>query len=211
MSLAKLLIVEDEVLARSALASALEYAGFEVVGSTSSASSAIEISKKSMPEIALLDIDLGPGPTGIDVAIALRKIQPRLGIVFLTSYLDPRFSNAVNLALPRGSRYVAKQDLGGISKVAAVLLQAKFQPDATVPTGSKSSDLSDHQIAVLKLLAQGKSNSEIAKQLSITEKAAEHLITRIAKTLGLSRDSSQNLRVQLMRAFAKYAGKDLPQ
>jgi DNA-binding NarL/FixJ family response regulator len=209
--LANLLIVEDEVLARTTLATALEYGGFQVVGSVASAPAAIEVAKEFLPEVALLDLDLGLGPTGIDVAIALRKLNPRIGIVFLTTFVDPRFSKAENLTLPKGSRYLSKQDIGGISKVASTILQAKFHPLTREPTPSRPSELNEHQIAVLKLLAAGLSNLEIGKQLGVSEKAVEHLITRIAKTLGIARDKSQNLRVQLMRKYSTFVGKDLPE
>lgn len=209
--LASLLIVEDEILARTTLATALVHGGFQVVGSVSSAPAALEVAKEFLPEVALLDLDLGLGPTGIDVAVALRKLIPRIGIVFLTTFLDPRFSKADNLTLPRGSRYLSKQDTGGISKVASTILQAKFHPLTGDAMASKASELNEHQIAVLKLLAAGLSNLEIAKKLGVSEKAVEHLITRIAKTLGIARDKSQNLRVQLVRKYSAFVGKDLPE
>lgn len=211
MSLASLIVVEDDVLTRAALTTSLEFAGFTVAASVSSAADALAASQQSKAEVALLDLDLGPGPTGIDIAIALRRENPRIGIVFLTSFLDPRFSRAESTSLPKGSRYITKQDLGGLSKVASTLLQAKFQPLTPSSEGPKASPLSDQQISVLKLVASGLSNSEIAKKLSVSEKAVEHLITRTAKTLGISREGNLNLRVQLMRHFAQLIGKGLPE
>lgn len=211
MSLASLIVVEDDALTRAALTTSLEFAGFTVAASVSSAADALAASQQSKAEVALLDLDLGPGPTGIDIAIALRRDNPRIGIVFLTSFLDPRFSRAESTALPKGSRYITKQDLGGLSKVASTLLQAKFQPLAPSPEGPKASTLSDQQISVLKLVASGLSNAEIAKKLAVSEKAVEHLITRTAKALGISREGNLNLRVQLMRHFAQLIGKGLPE
>lgn len=211
MSLANVILVEDDALTRASLTTALEFAGFKVVASVLDAGSAIEASQNSEVEVALLDLDLGPGPTGIDIAVALRKIHPRIGVVFLTSFLDPRLSRAENTALPKGSRYLTKQDLGGLSKVATTLLQAKFQPLAGGAETPKSSGLTDQQIAVLKLVAAGLNNAEIANKLAVSEKAVEHLITRTARVLGVTREGNLNLRVQLMRHYSSLIGKGLPE
>ena len=211
MSLATVILVEDDALTRASLTTALEFAGFTFAASVSDAASALEASHNSEVEVALLDLDLGPGPTGIDIAVALRKIHPRIGIVFLTSFLDPRLSRAENTALPKGSRYLTKQDLGGLSKVATTLLQAKFQPLTGGAELPKSSNLTDQQIAVLKFVAMGFNNAEIANKLAVSEKAVEHLTTRTAKVLGISREGNLNLRVQLMRHYSQLIGKGLPE
>lgn len=211
MSLANVILVEDDALTRASLTTALEFAGFTVVAPVSDAAAALDASHHAEVEVALLDLDLGPGPTGIDIAIALRKINPRIGIVFLTSFLDPRLSRAENTALPKGSRYLTKQDLGGLSKVATTLLQAKFQPLSGSAEMPKSSGLTDQQIAVLKLVAAGLNNAEIAKKLAVSEKAVEHLITRTARVIGITREGNLNLRVQLMRHYSRLIGRGLPE
>lgn len=211
MSLARVLIVEDDSLLRSTLAAALEASGFSIHAAVANAPDAVTASGIDQVEVALLDIDLGLGPTGVDVANALRKQLPRVGIVFLTSYLDPRFSHASSASLPTGSRYITKQDLGGINKVATTLLQARYQPLAPLRPQTKiSQDLSDQQIEALKLVAEGLNNQEIASRLAISEKGVEHLITRTARALAIGREGGLNLRVQLMKSFAKFVGKELP-
>ena len=211
MSLARVLIVEDDSLLRSTLAAALEASGFSIHAAVATAPDALKSAGLDQVDVALLDIDLGLGPTGIDVANALRKHLPRVGIVFLTSYLDPRFSRASSATLPIGSRYITKQDLGGINKVATTLLQARYQPLAPIrPLAKVAQDLSDQQIEALKLIAEGLSNQEIANRLAISEKGVEHLITRTSRALGIGREGGLNLRVQLMKSFAKFVGKELP-
>lgn len=210
MALAKLIIVEDDVLTREALASSLEFAGFQIISAVATASAALEAARSESPEVALLDLDLGLGPTGIDIAHALRKEKPRIGIVFLTSFADPRLSRSANTQLPVGARYLTKQQVEGLSRVATTLLQAKFQPLASNPTIIFKTELSDHQISALKLLVAGLNNSEIAQKLGVSEKAVEHSITRIARTLGVSRVGNMNLRVGLLRHYSQLIGKALP-
>jgi DNA-binding NarL/FixJ family response regulator len=211
MPLARILIVEDDPLLRSSLAAALEASGFDIRTSVATAREAVAAVDADGVDVALLDIDLGVGPTGVDVANALRKLLPRVGIVFLTSYLDPRFSRANSATLPVGSRYITKQDLGGITKVATTLLQAKYQPLTPVkPQSHSAQGLSEQQIEVLKLIAEGLNNGEIANRLAISEKGVEHLITRTSRALGVGREGGLNLRVQLLKSFARFVGKDLP-
>ena len=80
MNRAKVLVVEDDNFTRSTLVAAIRTQGIEVVGSASNARDALAIQARYAPDIAMLDFDLGPGPTGIDVAHALRSRQPNLGI-----------------------------------------------------------------------------------------------------------------------------------
>lgn len=85
-----ILIVEDDNFARMALTETLTRHGMRVVGACSTAAQALKIHREKRPRAALLDLDLGRGPTGIDAAAAMRRDNPAVGIVFLTSYRDPR-------------------------------------------------------------------------------------------------------------------------
>ncbi|NBO09918.1 MAG: response regulator, partial [Actinobacteria bacterium] len=84
----KILVLEDDPFTRSTLTGALEHEGVEVGLSTGSAREALEFAKKHAIDAALLDLDLGAGPTGIDVAHALRRHLPHLGLVLLSSFAD---------------------------------------------------------------------------------------------------------------------------
>ncbi|MFM1784698.1 MAG: hypothetical protein RLZZ579_975 [Actinomycetota bacterium] len=209
MALASVLILEDDSFARTTLEASLELAGFETKA-VSNAKSAIGAVRQSTFEVALLDIDLGPGPTGIDVAHALRNLNPLFGLVFLTSFSDPRLSKAGNLMLPKGARYLSKPNLKDISSLGSLILQAKFHPLAKTGDERTVIALSDHQLEVIKLVAAGLSNSEIAKKLSISDKAVEHVVTRICKELGITNSSEVNSRVLMVRAYSDLTGKSLP-
>lgn len=210
MGLASVLVVEDDTFSATTLEAALLLAGFDVLATANNARQALNALNNSKIDVAVLDIDLGPGPTGIDVAHALREQNPTIGLVFLTSFTDPRLSRSGTLALPKGARYSAKQELKDLRALGAQILQAKFHPLSTDPNGATQHALNSHQIEILKLVAAGATNTEIARQTRSSEKAVEHTIARIAKSLGLERSPEHNARVQLVRAFADLTGKSLP-
>ena len=95
----RLILVEDDAFTRATLGDALAHQGFNVKARVATASEALAAQKDFDPQVAVLDLDLGIGPTGIDVAIALRSNNPKIGIGFLTTYKDPRLieSNLPNL------------------------------------------------------------------------------------------------------------------
>jgi DNA-binding NarL/FixJ family response regulator len=70
--------------------------------------------------------------------------------------------------------------------------------------------LTSQQISVVKLVATSATNSEIARQLDVSEKAIEHMISRINEGLGLEKSTAINSRVQLVRKFAELTGGQLP-
>ena len=110
MSLANVLIVEDDTYLRSLSLVSFESAGLHVVVATSRAGEAIEAVKNQLVDVAVLDLYLGPGPTGIDIAVSLRAINPQIGLVFLTSFSDPRLLDSQS-ELPAGSIYLTKSKI----------------------------------------------------------------------------------------------------
>ena len=95
MALARVILIEDDLFTRSTLSALLAHRGFEVVGQTESVEEALMIQGLYSPEVALIDLDLGPGPNGIDVAAALRKVNPNIGVVMLTTFMDQFSCNYV--------------------------------------------------------------------------------------------------------------------
>lgn len=204
----KVLVVEDEAFARSALMTILTSKGFEVVAGCEGAEEALHILRMSMPEVMVVDLDLGPGPNGIDLAHAARGINPKLGIVFLTSYSDPRFADPQNLDIPEGSMYLTKGKLSDVSTLVTAILQVRHLPN--LPRRSAHSEtisLTDSQVEILHLVSSGLTTAAIADKLDISEKAVEASLSKIHKTLGLTRNPKLNPRIQLARAFYALTGK----
>ena len=203
------IVVEDDSFTRLSVVAALEQSGIEVVSQVATAAEALNDAAKYHPEVALLDLHLGAGPTGIDVAQAFRRKNPKIGIVFLTSYDDPRLLHPSLPQMPAGSQYLTKRSVTDLN----VLLHAindsiSTKRSATQKTLPAFGNLSDVQIETLRLVAQGLSNAEIAKRRFVTAKSVEVTISRVAKALGIAPDSAQNQRVHIARIYFRALGND---
>jgi DNA-binding NarL/FixJ family response regulator len=203
----KLLVVDDDNFSRVTLTGALAALEYQICTATT-VTEAMAKSGNTDFEVAILDLDLGPGPTGIDLAFALRKRNPNLGIIFLSSYSDPKFIKSTSKDLPAGARYLTKSSLTNLSQLIILINQAFASPLKTNTKYPKSDiRLNPNQLEILKLIAEGKTTNQIADHLNITTKAVEGVISRINLNLGLTVENNNNRRVQLVRAYYKLIGK----
>ena len=213
MKNARLILVEDDPFTRATLGDALAMHGFDIRARVGSAFEAIEAQRLHDPQVALLDLDLGVGASGIDVAIAMREKNPRIGIVFLTTYKDPRLLNTNLPSVPEGAIFLNKLEMNSTAKIVIQISLAIIKPLAKralpwVRRGPLSS-MSAVQIEILKDIAVGLSTSEIARKREVTEQAIDKSINRISKNLGIPKSADSNLRVQIVRAYFKNKGQGL--
>ncbi len=205
--LAKVLVVDDDSFIRASLEGMLKNSGFEVVAS-SNVRDALIAYRAEPVDIALIDVDLGLGPSGIDLANALRRHDSRIGIIFLTTFLDPRFADSRNLGLPKGSRYLVKSEVENLAQVISIILQTKHKPfNNNVNQMNRYEELTDIQIEVWRSVAQGLSTAQIASQRGVSEKAIEAILARIYQFLDIRKDGTHNPRILLVNAFNKISGK----
>lgn len=209
MSLANVMIVEDERFTRTILTVTLQALGCHVVGSCTTAKEALALAEQRGVDVALLDVDLGPGPSGVDIAHALRATSPMLGIIMLTTFTDPRLRDPSERPLPQGARYIVKTTLDDPEILRSTIVDTVRYPLKSVATKPKASALTSLQLEVLRLVARGDTNAEIAQIHGVSEKAVERTIQRICETLGL-RDHTGNRRVLMARAYSDLSGKALP-
>ena len=201
-------IVEDDAFTRTTLHSALEAKGLNVVFSTADASEAVRLAQLKFPHVALLDLHLGKGPTGVDVAVELRRQNPNIGLIFLTSFDDPRLLDSSIGELPENSTYVTKSTIGDVDALVKLLYTSalgKSVKSSALEVGPLQG-FTRRQMSILRLVALGFSNSEIAKQLFITEKSVESAIRRLAHSLNIRTDPSANQRVHLANVFLRSSG-----
>lgn len=209
MKLGSLVIVEDDSYTRTLLTASLNAHGFEILAGASSALDALTPFEKSKVDIALLDLDLGKGPNGIDIAYKMRELQPNIGLVLITSFTDHRAAGDSRRSLPIGMRQITKSKINDMNQLVRILLEVKARPLSKTSSGFiLKAPLTDKQVEILRLINAGLSNQEIARQLAVTVGAVEKSISRINSTLGLENDSSINSRISLVRYFAKLSGKD---
>jgi len=186
---------------------------FDVRARVGTAFDAIDAQRKHDPQVALLDLDLGLGASGIDVAIALRENNPKIGIVFLTTYRDPRLLNANIPNLPEGAIFLNKLEMNSTAKITLQISLAIVKPLAKralpwVRSGPLSA-MSSTQIEILKDVAAGLSTSEIARTRGVSEQAIDKSISRISKNLGIPKSADSNLRVQIVRAYFENKGQGI--
>lgn len=211
MRLADVILIDDDQFVRTALSAGLTAYGINTLNTFGNASEAISYVKGHKVDVAIVDLDLGPGPDGIDICRLLRETQPNIGLVMLTSFSDPRIWQPDTAPLPRGCRFVTKSNLSDFSKLVTEVLSARKTPNEKINYNIKRDDLlTSAQLEVLKMVAMGMSSNEIAAQRDVSVKAIEGMISKIYQELELNRDKSLNPRVQLARAYMKLSGKTPP-
>lgn len=204
----RVLVVEDDPFALTTVCAALQYLRLDVVGRASSAREALALQPSVSAQVALLDLDLGPGPTGIDLAHALRVAQPDIGLLLLSTYRDPRLVAPGIVPPPTGTGYLAKADVTDLHVLRDWITAVVREPtrDRRLSTDALP-ELSDMQVQVLRSLAAGLSTQAIATERGVSVSAVEQTITRLYEAFDMPRDPEHNQRVRLARAYLELAGK----
>jgi DNA-binding NarL/FixJ family response regulator len=205
-----IVVVENESLLRDLIARSLEAAGFDV-STAANAADAKRAVKATDPDVCVVDIELGPGPNGFDFAEYLSREAKDVGVVFLTNLPDPRFANRDSKSITQNQAYLRKSQLVDtkelIEAVNAVLQEQdvdKFRHDQNLER--PLAELSKRQISVLKLVAEGQSNSQIAELRGTTVRAVEGMVSRIFTALGVDAQGVGNARVEATRMYLSAAG-----
>jgi len=209
MSLAEVIVVEDEQFTRTMVNVALQALGFNVVELCTTAQEALNAVEQRTVDVAILDLDLGPGPSGVDIAHALRSVKPTIGLMLLTTFTDPRLHDPNERPLPQGTRYLVKTQLDDPELLRSTIIDAKQNPMKGAANAITPSQLTSLQLEILRLVAMGYANSEIAQAQGVTDKAVERTVQRICEALQLS-EQPGNRRVLLTRAYTELTGKALP-
>ena len=206
----KVMVVDDDSLLLGLIGAKLETDGFEVAKATNSAD-ARKIAEDFDPDIAVLDIELGDGPTGIDLALILRRNSPEIALIFLTHIPEPRVVGIDNRNLPRNAAYLLKDrmaDPGILLKAIEAAVRDRvnkdFRDDKNLE--HKLSEVSRSQIAVLQMIALGYSNQQIAAERGTTIRAVENLVRRALEAAGIDPDGAENPRVTAAREYIKLTG-----
>jgi DNA-binding NarL/FixJ family response regulator len=204
------LVVEDDRLTLGLLAETLTQAGF-IVGAAASASEARRMWSMMDADAVVLDVDLGPGVNGFDLADAFRAQEPHLAVLFLSNLPDARFAGRNPASLPADAGYVRKDQLAN-SKALVIALDAVLRGSARdIPHHDRDPErpmagLSHTQIEVLRMVALGMSNQQIAAERGTTVKVVHNVITRAMLLFGNENPEEGNARVVAAREFIRAAG-----
>lgn len=207
----KVLLVEDETMVRSLIAEMLTTNGYNV-RTAGNASEARTVAADFLPEVLVADIQLGGGPTGIDLAHALGAELQLRGVVFLTNVPEPRLIGFDSKSIPRGSAYLNKSRLAdtrvlidAIEASCAGKVPPIYRDDHSIDPDIP--ELSRSQIDVLRLVALGHSNQQIAEIRGTGQRAVENLLHRAYDVLGIDVETSNaNLRVNAALAYLETIG-----
>ena len=195
---------------RSLLADYLEQAGF-IVTSAGSAVDGRRAIKSVDPDAVVLDIDLGPGPTGLDIGDALLEHSSDVAVVYLTSLTDARFMDSSERKLHPRAAYLNKtrlEDSGVLLEALESVLQEtnlqNFRHD--LDQDRPLANLTLTQIQILRLVAEGKTNQQIADFRRRSLSATEGTLARAFAALGISPLNDNNSRVVAATEFLAKSG-----
>ena len=189
----RLLVADDHPIVRDGLVAVLStQSDFEVVGEASDGRQVVDQAVALQPDVIFLDLEM-PGMDGVQTLEALRALdKPVRSIVFTAFDTDERIVEAVKAGArgyllkgaPRAELFNAVRvvhDGGSLLQpvIASKLMQRMAQPAPDLPEA-----LTEREQEVLALLAQGKTNREIAEQLVVTERTAKFHVSSILGKLG---------------------------
>jgi DNA-binding NarL/FixJ family response regulator len=192
----RILVVEDESFTRQLLSEALDAQGFEAI-QCSTTKEAIEIIKLREPNVLISDLDLGPGPSGVDLMRVVARDYPWIGLVALSAHSAPLLVGSA--ALPEGTPYLVKSNIEDLSELGVAIRNSLSQLRFNERVTGDSNDgiiVSEAQAETLRMLSTGLTNKAISAHRGTSLRATETLIQRTYQALGLVRTSDQNMRVE---------------
>jgi DNA-binding NarL/FixJ family response regulator len=201
-------LAEDGALFREGLLMLLKAAGHEVVACAAGGDELVALLRNQPVDVAILDIRMPPEPDGgLVTAERLRAVHPELGLLFLSHYAESHYLRRILQIGTDSIGYRLKEKVGSVDVLTDTLTRIADGEIVIEPMLAKRlverprnerksvvSALSEREIDVLRLMAEGRSNTGIAGQLFVTPKAVEKHIANIFGKLGLHADASEQHR-----------------
>lgn len=190
-------------MTRSLIARLLNDAGFQT-SEAATAAEAIKLVRDWDPDGLVIDLNLGTGPGGAEVIAATERLSPGAALVVLTNSPTPQAAGIDPSTIPAQAAYLNKAAvLAGDALIDALEAALSDRPprrddrDGTDPFSALSQD----QLDVLRLVADGLSNAEIGARRGTTPHAVEQVFQRVLRALGVPHDPSINQRVVAARMY----------
>ena len=205
----RVLVVDDDPMVTSLVSALLTSEGF-AVEACADAAQARHVVETFDPDLAILDVNLGAGPTGLQLGYVLSRLHPQIALLYLTRYPTALLTDPAMAEHVRSQAILAKDDMRDPSVLLAAIEEAfrgrggSREPALSVDAGVRQ--LSTSQLEVLALVAEGLTNGAIAEQRETSERAVEKQLKRIYDVLGLAANRDQNARVLAAMKYAQALG-----
>jgi len=209
----RIVVADDNALLREGIASLLEDAGHEIVGRSGDADDLLLKVRSYKPSVAIVDVRMPPGNAddGLVAAAEIRRSYPDVAVLVLSQHVEPAYllelvgddASGVGYLLKDRVREV-REFVDAVERVAAG--GTAFDPDVVkmLVGGHRRSeldDLTDRERDVLTLIAEGRSNRAIGKELFLSGRAVERHVQAIFQKLRLPESEDANRRVLAVLAL----------
>src|SRR5437016_1948575 len=213
----RVVVVDDDYLVREGARSVLSSVpGVEVVGLAANPTELDERILETFPQVVVLDIRMPPTyrMEGIEAAHKIRAEHPGLGVVILSQHADPEYALEFLRPQSAGRAYLLKERLGDPAQLVEAIREVAAGGSVLDPkvvdglleaqrrrAHSRLQGLTEREHEVLALMASGRNNAAIARDLVLSEGAVEGNINSIFRRLGLSEQTDVNQRVATVLFF----------
>lgn len=191
------------------MAELLRAAGFDVQVASDSIQ-ARRVASAFDPDVALLDITLDDGPSGVYLARAFHEQHPGMALMFLTHHPDIRSAGLDPGMVPPGCGFLRKDlvtdKAAFIEAIEAVLAEQAREVRHDLAGGRPLECLTGAQVDVLRMVAMGMTNEAIARNRGTTERSVERRLTLVFRALGIDELPDVNPRVEAARLYIEAAG-----
>jgi DNA-binding NarL/FixJ family response regulator len=218
----RVVIVEDHALLREGLVALLTEHGIEVVATAEDAPGLLRIVAGHNPDLAICDVRLPPTFTdeGIKAALEARRRLPSLALLVLSQYVEPAYSAELLASGESGVGYLLKERVsevrtfvdavrrvagGGTALDREVVGSLMRERHASVP-GAAIDTLTPRERETIELIAQGRTNAAIARELVVTLGAVEKHISNIFQKLDLPATDDDHRRVLAVLTYLRATG-----
>jgi DNA-binding NarL/FixJ family response regulator len=210
----RIALADDAVLFREGVANLLREAGFDVVGQVGNAAELLALIRAQQPDVVIVDIRMPPTHTleGLEAAKIIRADHPAVGVLVLSQYVEAQYALTLIEGAEQRAGYLLKDRVGDIDELSNAIRQVEagrlvVDPAIVALLVGRSrrrnplDALSQREMDVLALMAQGRSNQAIANGLFITDKTVEAHVRAIFTKLNLPAAADDHRRVLAVLAF----------
>jgi DNA-binding NarL/FixJ family response regulator len=212
----RVVIAEDAVLLREGLTRLLRESAFDVTGTAGNAADLLRLVRSRQPDVVIADIRMPPTQTseGLQAALEIRRRWPGLAVVVLSQHVETEHLFELLADDPRGIGYVLKDRVADVAQFTATIRrvaagEAVIDPEivarlvARPRRDSPVARLTERELAVLALMAEGRSNQAIAARLYLSAKTLETHIGNIFAKLGLPPAPEAHRRVLAVLTYLR--------